>query len=212
MTYVQQSQNWCNHLMVENLDIGWLSLYLSSPFTCTQPHWHTHTHSRTTHTHTHHLPPPQMVATELFEYIDDKYKYRRRRLVSEGGGWTDVAKACRDIACGEHPPPWPVNHGDTLYVTVVSVEEDGKTYRHLPSDSFRIVAIGSETGRGCANLPLGARGLRGKGGAGSSAPLQPSSKPLPLLTIAQEKKTLMDSGWASTGSEKKSGGYGMFDE
>ena len=149
-----------------------------------------------------------MVETELFEFIDDKYKYRRRRLESEGGGWTNIAEACRDIACGEHPPPWPVTNGDTLYITVVSVEEDGKTYRHLPSGSFRIIAIGSETGRGCANVPLGSRGLRGEGGSDKTS----SSKHLPLLTLAQEKQTLLDSGWASTGSDKKSGGYGAFDD
>ena len=135
-----------------------------------------------------------MVATELFENIDDKYKYRRRRLESEGGGWTDIVKVCKEISCGEHPPPWPINHGDTLYITVVSVEDDGKTYRHLPSDSFRIIAIGSETGRGCATT-LGSRGLRGT----------ESSKHLPLLSLSQEKQTILDSGWGDTGSKKKSG-------
>jgi hypothetical protein len=111
------------------------------------------------------VPPMDgMVPTQQYETIDDKFKYRTRS--TEGKEIESEAAVCHQFhnrTCPEHPPPVPVNSGDTLYVTVVSLD-DAHRLRNLPPQSYRVVVVGSESGSSCEHggRTLGASGLRNR--------------------------------------------------
>ena len=93
--------------------------------------------------------------------MDNKYKYSKR-LKNGDLQQAAITKVCHDISCADHPPPMPINAGDTVYTTVVAYDENGE-FKHLHPGSYRIVVIGSETGKSCQNggkRTLGPLGLR----------------------------------------------------
>jgi len=111
------------------------------------------------------VPPMDgMVPIQYYETLEDKFKYRTRS--PEGKEIESEALVCHQFhnaTCPEHPPPVPVNSGDTLYVTVVSLD-DAHRLRNLPPQSYRVVVVGSESGNSCEHggRTLGASGLRNR--------------------------------------------------
>ena len=106
-------------------------------------------------------PEDDMSPTELYASMDNKYKYSKR-LKNGDLQQAAITKVCHDISCADHPPPMPINAGDTVYTTVVAYDENGE-FKHLHPGSYRIVVIGSETGKSCQNggkRTLGPLGLR----------------------------------------------------
>lgn len=108
-------------------------------------------------------PEDDMIPTEFYATMNDKFKFRRR--LEDGALVETSAEVChafKNVSCPEHPPPSPINAGDTLYVSVVSIDATGK-YKSVPPGSFRVIAIGSETGTSCeSGVTLGPTGLRSR--------------------------------------------------
>ena len=86
-----------------------------------------------------------MIAAIEFANMNDEFKHRQnpRRDTNPS-----AVKVCVE-ECHEAPPPVKLSRNDVVYVTVVAVDEDGKTRRHVPSSSFRIILKGSQTGKSC---------------------------------------------------------------
>ena len=91
-------------------------------------------------------PEDDMTPTEFYDNMEDKYKYRKRS--KDGSQIEATTKVCHKYKCAEHPPPVTINAGDTLYVTIVAFDDDGE-YKHLHPGSFRVIALGSESGKSC---------------------------------------------------------------
>jgi len=104
-------------------------------------------------------PDDDMLPTQMYDHMDTKYKYQRR--LKDGTLEEATTQVCHNVTCAEHPPPVEISAGDTLYFTVVALDESGN-FKHLHPGSFRVVAIGSETGKSCNGAMVGAGGLRGK--------------------------------------------------
>jgi len=108
-------------------------------------------------------PEDDMIPTEFYNDMDSKFKFRRR--LEDGALVESPAAVChafKNASCPEHPPPSAINAGDTLYIAVVSIDEKGK-YKMVPPGSFRVIAIGSETGTSCeSGATLGPTGLRSR--------------------------------------------------
>jgi hypothetical protein len=112
------------------------------------------------------IPPMDgMVPAQFYRTIDDKFKYRTR--LKDGTKIESKARVCKQFkneTCPDHPPPSPINAGDTLWVTVVSIDENNQ-YKNILSESYRVVITGSATGNSCeksvgGGMTLGPRGLR----------------------------------------------------
>ena len=109
-------------------------------------------------------PEDDLIPAEFYHSMDSKYKFRRR--LKDGSQVEATTLSChsfQNASCPEIPPPFPINSGDTLYITVVSVDDTGQL-KSLPSGSYRVIAIGSETGASCqaGGITLGPTGLRSR--------------------------------------------------
>ena len=104
-------------------------------------------------------PDDDMLPTALYTEMNDKYKYRIR--LKDGTQQETTTRVCHNVTCAEHPPPVPINAGDTLYITIVALDQK-KQFIHLHPGSFRVVAIGSQSGKSCPGGGLLPHGLRGR--------------------------------------------------
>ena len=107
-------------------------------------------------------PEDDLIPTEFYHLMDTKYKYNRR--LKDGTLQEQTVPVCHafhNTSCPEHPPPTPINAGDTLYITVVSIDDNGQ-YKNVVPGSYRVIAIGSQTGASCEDggITLGPTGLR----------------------------------------------------